>query len=73
MIIGVIGAGQLGMMLGESAKELGCDCIFLDPNKNSPAKKIGEVLNYEYNDLKAIKKLSSQCDVITYELSLIHI
>ena len=67
MIIGVIGAGQLGMMLGESARELGCDCIFLDPNKNSPAKKIGEVLNYEYNDLKAIKKLSSQCDVITFE------
>ena len=67
MIIGVIGAGQLGMMLGESAKELGCDCIFLDPNKNSPAKKIGEVLNYEFNDLEAIKKLSSQCDVITYE------
>ena len=67
MIIGVIGAGQLGMMLGESARELGCDCIFLDPNKNSPAKKIGEVLNYEFNDLKAIKKLSSQCDVITYE------
>ena len=67
MIIGIIGAGQLGMMLGESARELGCDCIFLDPNKNSPAKKIGEVLNYEFNDLKAIKKLSSQCDVITYE------
>ena len=67
MIIGVIGAGQLGMMLGESARELGCDCIFLDPNKNSPAKKIGEVLNHEFNDLKAIKKLSSQCDVITYE------
>ena len=67
MIIGVIGAGQLGMMLGESARELDCDCIFLDPNKNSPAKKIGEVLNYEFNDLKAIKKLSSQCDLITYE------
>ena len=67
MIIGIIGAGQLGMMLGESARELGCDCIFLDPNKNSPAKKIGEVLNFEFNDLQAIKKLSSRCDVITYE------
>ena len=59
MIIGIIGAGQLGMMLGESARELSCDCIFLDPNKNSPAKKIGEVLNFEFNDLQAIKKLSS--------------
>ena len=67
MIIGIIGAGQLGMMLGESARKLGCDCIFLDPNKNSPAKKIGEVLNFEFNDLQAIKKLSSQCDLITYE------
>ena len=60
MIIGIIGAGQLGMMLGESARELGFDCIFLDPNKNSPAKKIGEVLNFEFKDLQAIKKLSSQ-------------
>ena len=57
MIIGIIGAGQLGMMLGESARELGCDCIFLDPNKNSPAKKIGEVLNFEFKDLQAIKKI----------------
>ncbi len=49
MIIGIIGAGQLGMMLGESARELGFDCIFLDPNKIHQLKKLEKslILNLE--------------------------
>jgi 5-(carboxyamino)imidazole ribonucleotide synthase len=65
--IGVIGAGQLGQMLGYAAKKLNAECIFLDPNVNSPAKSAGEVLNYEFSDLEGIKELSSMVDVITYE------
>ncbi|MFQ3362473.1 MAG: 5-(carboxyamino)imidazole ribonucleotide synthase [Woeseiaceae bacterium] len=65
--IGIIGAGQLGQMLGYAAKKLNIECIFLDPNLNSPAKSAGEVLNYEFSDLEGIKKLSSMVDVITYE------
>ena len=63
----IIGAGQLGQMLGYAAKKLNAECIFLDPNVNSPAKSAGEVLNYEFSDLEGIKELSSMVDVITYE------
>ena len=67
MKIGIIGAGQLGLMLGEAAKELNYECIFLDPNKNSPAKKIGKVINQEFSDIEGIRRLDSLTDVITYE------
>lgn len=65
--IGIIGAGQLGQMLGYAAKAIDAECIFLDPNKNSPAKSAGKVLNYAFNDIEGIKKLSSMVDIITYE------
>lgn len=65
--IGIIGAGQLGQMLGIGAKNIGAECIFLDPNPNSPAASIGSILHYDFDDLAGIKKLCSMVDVITYE------
>ena len=65
--IGIIGAGQLGQMLGIGAKNIGAECIFLDPNPNSPAASIGSILHYDFDDLTGIKKLCSMVDVITYE------
>ena len=67
MKIGIIGAGQLGQMLGYAAKSLNLECIFLDPNKNSPACDVGEVLHYQFDDLDGIKQLFSLTDIITYE------
>ena len=69
MKIGIIGAGQLGLMLGEAAKKLNYECIFLDPNKNSPAKKIGKVINQEFSDIEGIRKQDSLTDVITLTLT----
>jgi len=67
MKIGIIGAGQLGQMLGYAAKSLNLECIFLDPSENSPACDVGEVLHYKFDDLDGIKQLFSLTDVITYE------
>ena len=33
MRIGIIGAGQLGQMLGIAAQELGDSCTFVDPSQ----------------------------------------
>ena len=71
--IGIIGAGQLGQMLGYAAKAIDAECIFLDPNKNSPAKSAGKLLNYAFDDIEGIKKLSSMVDIITYEFENIPI
>ncbi len=66
--IGIIGGGQLGMMLAERALELGANSICLDPNPNCPASKIcKEVIACNYDDLDGLNLLGSKCDVLTYE------
>lgn len=65
--VGVIGAGQLGQMLGNAASALGLQCIFLDPSENPPASSAGKVIQAEFDDASALTSLAESCDVITYE------
>ncbi len=65
--VGIIGAGQLGMMLGNAAKALGIDCVFLDPSAQPPATGCGEIIKARFDDARALAELASQVDVITYE------
>jgi len=67
MRIGIIGAGQLGQMLGFAANKLGAECYFLDPGDNPPAAVCGEVIKAAFDDRDALAHLASQCDVISYE------
>ncbi len=65
--VGIIGAGQLGMMLGEAAQELGIRCVFLDPGDNPPAQGRGELLQAAFDDESALAELAAKVDVVTYE------
>ncbi len=67
MRIGIIGAGQLGQMLGEAARELGHECLFLDPSENPPASSVGDVVRAAFDDAAALADIASRTDVITYE------
>lgn len=67
MRIGIIGAGQLGQMLGLAARELGMDCQFVDPSPNPPAAACGPVIQAAYDDHDALSTLAHNCDVVTYE------
>lgn len=67
MKIGVIGAGQLGLMLGEAAERLGLECLFLDPADSPPAARAGACRQAAYDDLDALTSLARDCDVLTYE------
>ncbi|MDJ0916687.1 MAG: 5-(carboxyamino)imidazole ribonucleotide synthase [Woeseiaceae bacterium] len=67
MRIGVIGAGQLGLMLGESAKSLQLECLFVDPGDRPPAASIGDCRRAAFDDSDALAELAASCDVITYE------
>ena len=69
--LGIIGGGQLGMMLTEAAQNLGdiSKIIVLDPTKNCPAAKVGaQQIVADFKDEDAIKKLSELSDIITYEI-----
>ena len=66
--IGIIGGGQLGLMLCEEAKLLGAKTIVLDPSDDAPAFKIAdEHITASFDDFEALEDLCKRADVITYE------
>ena len=71
-ILGIIGGGQLGMMLTEAAKNMPLDIskiIVLDPTENCPASKVGaEQIVADFKDESSIRELAERSDIITYEI-----
>ena len=70
--LGVIGGGQLGMMITEAAKNLSneiSEIIVLDPTENCPAAQVGaKQIVGDFKDELAILKLAERSDIITYEI-----
>jgi 5-(carboxyamino)imidazole ribonucleotide synthase len=67
MRIGIIGAGQLGQMLGFAARGLNVQCRYLDPAPHPPAAVCGKVIQCAFDDPVGLVALAETCDVITYE------
>ena len=66
--IGIIGGGQLGSMLTQSAKSMGYRVGILEPTPNSPAGQVADFkITAPYNDQAALKQLADASDVLTYE------
>ncbi|NNJ90055.1 MAG: 5-(carboxyamino)imidazole ribonucleotide synthase [Gammaproteobacteria bacterium] len=67
--IGVIGGGQLGLMLARASQRLGCSCVILDPLSDSPAAQAaGQQIVGGYSDPDKVRELAESCDIITFEL-----
>jgi phosphoribosylaminoimidazole carboxylase len=68
--VGVLGGGQLGRMLVESANRLNIQVNVLDAG-NAPAKQIsahdGHVTG-SFKDREAVRTLARTCDVVTAEI-----
>ena len=66
--IGIIGGGQLGLMIAEAAHRQGASVYALDPDSDAPAfaECDGHIIA-EYDDLAALEKLGDMTDVLTYE------
>jgi len=71
-ILGVIGGGQLGLMLTEAANQMPeyiSHVIVLDPTPNCPASKAGaNQIIADFKDEDAILELAEKSDIITYEI-----
>ena len=69
--IGIVGGGQLGKMLTQSAKKLGFYVTVIDPTPDSPAGQVADKqIVADYKDSKAIIELSKTSDFITFEIEL---
>lgn len=60
--IGILGGGQLGMMLAQSALQLGLRCVFLEDAPNCPAALYGQVFSSA-----ALDDFIAASDVFTLE------
>ena len=71
-VLGIIGGGQLGMMLTEAAKKMPehiSKVIVLDPTSNCPAAKVGaNQIVADFKNEEAIKELAKKSDILTYEI-----
>lgn len=69
LILGVLGGGQLGRMLIQSAINYNQDIHILDPDPNAPCKDFAQEFTVgSLKDFDTVYKFGSKCDVITVEI-----
>jgi 5-(carboxyamino)imidazole ribonucleotide synthase len=67
MRVGVLGGGQLGLMLSQAAAALDIDIVLVDPATDLPPLDHGERVATAFDDPLALEVLR-RCDVVTVEL-----
>lgn len=66
--IGILGGGQLGKMLCESAREQGYKTVVLEPSESACARFSSDKhIAKAYDDEEALIEIAKETDVITYE------
>ena len=65
--VGIVGGGQLGMMLAEAGDRMGIECLTLDPAADAPASRVAASIVGAYDDLDRLAELAAASDVATYE------
>ena len=61
--IGIIGGGQLGLMIAEQARELGVRTVCLDPAADAPAFNVcDDHIVAAYDDAAALEELCRRSD-----------
>lgn len=68
MTIGIIGGGQLGLMIAQEARGLGVRSICLDPAADAPAFAVCDRhIVARFDDAAALEELCRRSDAVTYE------
>jgi 5-(carboxyamino)imidazole ribonucleotide synthase len=66
--IGILGGGQLGMMLATVAKQFGYQVAILEPDLNCPAARVADKqICTNYDDKDGLRRLAELCAVVTTE------
>ena len=65
--VGVLGGGQLGRMMAIAGIPLGLKFIFLDPSAEACAGSLGQLLQAEFSDVDAARRLAAMVDVATFD------
>ncbi|MFY0628313.1 MAG: 5-(carboxyamino)imidazole ribonucleotide synthase [Reichenbachiella sp.] len=72
--IGVLGGGQLGRMMIQSAIDLNLQIKCMDPDPNAPCKSLAtEFINGDIKDFDQVVAFGQSCDLITVEIENVSI
>ncbi len=72
--VGVIGGGQLALMMAGAAQKLGIQLVVQTPSPNDPAITIAsETIFAPIEDAAATAKLATRCDLITFENEFVNL
>ncbi len=72
--LGVLGGGQLGRMLIQSAIDFNLEVKILDSDANAPCKNlVAEFAHGKLTDYDTVLKFGQDCDVITIEIENVNI
>jgi 5-(carboxyamino)imidazole ribonucleotide synthase len=71
--IGIIGGGQLGLMISEAACVMGYAAVtVLDPTPECPASVVADQILGSLKDPAALRQLAQRADILTYEIEHIN-
>jgi 5-(carboxyamino)imidazole ribonucleotide synthase len=68
MIVGIVGAGQLGRMLALAAHAMGVRCLLLDAEADSAGAQVAPSLVAPLDDAGKLAELAAAVDVITFDV-----
>ncbi|MEO9965234.1 MAG: 5-(carboxyamino)imidazole ribonucleotide synthase [Reichenbachiella sp.] len=72
--LGVLGGGQLGRMMIQSAIDFNLEIKSMDPDPNAPCKSIAhEFINGDIKDYDQVMAFGLTCDLITVEIENVNI
>ena len=64
MILGILGGGQLGMLLAQAANKIGIETFVYTDSDDSPAINYSQKsLIQSYDDLEALGRFIKECNV----------
>lgn len=67
--LGVLGGGQLGRMLVQSAINFNIDVNIMDPDENAPCKNfVGNFQVGKLTDFESVYRFGQPCDLVTIEI-----
>ncbi|HZS39294.1 MAG TPA: ATP-grasp domain-containing protein [Polyangia bacterium] len=66
--VGILGGGQLGLLLAHAVRNLGGRPRFYDPDPEAPAaRQFADTVTAAWTDEAALARFAGDCDVLTYE------
>ena len=72
--LGIVGGGQLGKMLLSECNKMNINTHVLDPNDNSPCKKMTNKFHLgDFKDFDTVLNFGKECDLITFEIEHINV